>query len=93
MKSKQPRVAITQIALQTKANAAKGEVVPGDIFGVEQSDGKAFVPGRIVRALQVSAIEEMDLANVRNADQRERRVYNNPGACLFMSFANRPLGS
>lgn len=92
MEAELPRVAIAQIALKTQGNAAKGKFIPRNFVRGDQGYRETFVACCIFRAFEASAIEQVHLVDVRNADQGERCIDGNACAGFFMGFTNRPLG-
>lgn len=74
MKIKTPGLAVSKIGHQAAGDGAESQFVPWDIFFGEQPSLQAFGAGRKVSVEKSCTVKQVNLINMRDADQREQGV-------------------
>lgn len=84
-----PATACGKILFQADADAAKRDFFPRDVFFSEKCCFKAFDARRELGFCQPGPVKEMNLIDVRQVDERKKRVDVDACTGFFKSFAER----
>jgi len=84
---------IIDITFEAVRHTAECHIFPGNFGGPYQANFEALFPCRMIRGGEASAIEEVNLVYMRDADHREWCVDNDFCACLLERLPGCGLGS
>src|SRR5712692_2521511 len=80
------------VLIERPSDRGEGEVVPRDLVPREQADLEAFRSGGKIRAAQVGAVDELNLADPWDAVDGEQAVDGDVGLRLLPGLALSCLG-
>ncbi len=93
MKAELPLAAVLEVQAQRHRDRAEGEFVPRDFMLGEEAGLKRLLAGPEVEIQEACAVQDVDLANVRDVDQRIHVADFDSRAGFFCSFSGRRLRS
>lgn len=79
---------VGEVAFETYADTAKGQLIPRYLFRMTQANLKALFACGKLRVSHAAAIEQMDLVDMGDVDHGERRINQYSCARFLVGFSN-----